>query len=74
MKRIFNGTHTALLILLLLVVPVTAVAQRDRPYTVSEEQVRSLLQRLEKRADAFRSVVDIVLEVVGLTGLRVRIT
>ncbi len=70
MKKIFNGTHTRLLVILLLLPTclIIAVAQQDRPYKVSEEQVRNLLERLEERADAFRSVVDIVLEVSRLDG------
>lgn len=69
MKNIFKSTHaTSLLLLLLLAWPVIAAAQRDRPYKVSEEQVRDLLQRLEERADGFRSIVDIVLEVSRLDG------
>lgn len=68
MKKIFNGTHTALLLLLLAVCLVAAAAQQGRPYKVSEEQVKNLLQRLEERADGFRSLVDIVLEVSRLDG------
>jgi len=69
MKKIFNGTHMApVLLLLLLACVVDSVAQQNRPYKVSEEQVRDLLQRLEERADAFRSIVDIVLEVSRLDG------
>ena len=74
MKKIFNGPHFALVIALFLImllvacVVVTARAQQGRPYKVSEEQVRTLLHRLEERADAFRSIVDIVLEVSRLDG------
>lgn len=67
MKNIFKSTHTPLLLLLLAGL-VIAAGQQDRPYKVSEEQVRNHLQRLEERADAFRSVVDIVFEVSRLDG------
>lgn len=67
-STVLRGTHTALLVLLLAGPLVPAAAQQGRPYKVSEEQVRNLLQRLEERADAFRSVVDIVLEVSRLEG------
>lgn len=68
MKKKFNGMHRALLLLLLAVCFVIAAAQQGRPYKVSEEQVKNLLQRLEERADGFRSIVDIVLEVSRLDG------
>jgi hypothetical protein len=74
MKKIFNGTYTTLLMLLLLLLMASCLvivpAQQNRPYKVSEEQVRDLLQRLEERADGFRSIVDIVLEVSRLDGTR----
>ncbi|HKY28390.1 MAG TPA: hypothetical protein VJM12_10675 [Pyrinomonadaceae bacterium] len=67
MKKILSGTHEVLLILLVLSVCLAvAGAQQSRPYKVSEEQVADLLQRLEERADGFRSVVGIVLEVSRL--------
>lgn len=67
MKKLFNNIQRALLLILVLAC-VIAAAQQGRPYKVSEEQVRDLLQRLEERADGFRSVVDIVLEVSRLDG------
>jgi len=76
MKKIFDGAHFALFIALLLItlllacVVVTTKAQEGRPYRVSEEQVRNLLQRLEERADAFRSIVDFVFEVSRLDGTK----
>jgi DNA-directed RNA polymerase specialized sigma24 family protein len=68
MKKVFNGLQTALLLLLLIGCVDVAVAQQAPPYKVSEEEVRNLLQRLEERADGFRSLMDIVLEVSRLDG------
>ena len=68
MKNTFNWTQASLLLLLLLACLIVAGAQQGRPYKVSEEQVKILLQRLEERSDGFRDIVDIVLEVSRLDG------
>jgi hypothetical protein len=67
MKILFTAILSAAL-LLFICVSVVAVAQRSSPYKVSEEQVRELLRQLEDRADSYRSLVDIVLEVSRLDG------
>lgn len=67
MKILFT-TRLAAGLLLITCLGMVTVAQKNKPYTVSREQVGELLHRLDEHAESYRSLVDILLEVSRLDG------
>jgi cytochrome c556 len=64
MKTIF----IAIVAFALMGLPAMAKASTQRPYRLSEQQVRNLLQRLESHSDRFRSSVDQALDRSRIDG------